>query len=238
MIKDKLSRAARLVTPPIIWDAYLRVRNLGRERPWFIFRNMGTNVDTKPLFEGRFAEIHDRYCGLNPFVSDSYRYPHYNFCFFANLCRNIPGDFVCAGVAFGATAKIVYEFVEFPTLGKTLHLIDPFDATANFGKVSANYNSDPDYVVRQYPPGSPIVLHRQRIPLRLQGPLAYVLTDTGIPEAAAESLPIFYEALSPGGVIVSSEYHNNINRFDQVFSSLGVSPFWLPSGQCVIFKPY
>jgi hypothetical protein len=31
------------------------------------------------------------------------------------------------GVSYGLVAKIVYEFVSFPTLGKTLHLIDPFE---------------------------------------------------------------------------------------------------------------
>jgi hypothetical protein len=34
---------------------------------------MGTTANAKPLFEGSFAEIHERYRGLNPFVGDDYR---------------------------------------------------------------------------------------------------------------------------------------------------------------------
>jgi hypothetical protein len=228
-MKRLLSRAAYSITPPIIWNAYLRMRGLGQTRPWQQFKNMATYSNTKPLFEGRFAEIHERYRALNPFAGDGYRYPHYNVCYFAILASHVPGDFVCSGVSFGATAKVVYEFVNFPTLGKTLHLIDPFEGiVGNYStRIATNYNRDPDYVLRQYPPGSPIVLHRKRVPLRLPGPLAFIFTDTGNPTADAESIPIFYEALSPGGIIITDQYGNNIECYE---------PFWLPSGQGVIVK--
>jgi hypothetical protein len=237
-MKQALSAAARLLTPPIIWSAYQRFRGLAQVHPWIEFKLMATSADTKPLFRGRFAEIHERYRGLNPHVADTYRYLHYNVCYFANLCRHVPGDFVCAGVSFGATARIVYDFVDFPSLGKTLHLIDPFEGIiANDSqRVAASFNRDPDYVLRQYPPGSPIVLHRQRVPLRLPGPLAFVFTDTGNPAADAQSLPLFYEALSPGGIIISDQYSNDIDRYDSVLKPLGITPFWLPSGQGVIMK--
>ena len=97
-----------------------------------------------------------------------------------------PATLACAGVSFGATAKIVYEFVDFPTLGKTFHLIDPLEGVVSkSGRIAANYNRDPDYVLRQYSPGAPVVLHRERAPLRLPGPLAFVFTDTGDAMAGA-----------------------------------------------------
>jgi hypothetical protein len=99
---------------------------IGAEIPWRFFKNMGT---CRRCFDGKFAKIHDHYRALNPFAADTDRYLHYNVCFFANLCRQVPGDFVCAGVSFGATARVVYEFVDFPTLGKTFHLIDSFEGT-------------------------------------------------------------------------------------------------------------
>lgn len=234
-MKAALSRAARRVTPPILWDAYLRARNLGRTLPWRAFRHMATCADTSVLFEGRFAECHERNSHLSSYA-DSYRYRHYNCCFFAARCRSIPGDFVCAGVASGATAKTAYDFVDFPTLGKKFHLIDPFDAGADGGRISANYYTDPHYVLAQYPPGAPVVLHRERIPLRLPGPLAFVMTDTGNAEAAAAAMTDFYAALSPGGIIICDEFNRDAGRFQKVFATLGIAPFWLPSGQCVVFK--
>jgi hypothetical protein len=237
-LKRKLGKFALAVTPRPIWNVYLRHRGLPQTYAWRAFGKMQTSADARPLFEGRFAELHDRYRKLDPFGGeDYYRYQHYNACFFATLCRNIPGDFVCAGLSFGMTARIVYEFVDFPTLGKTFHLIDPFEGTVDYtGRTADNYNRDPDYVLRQYPPGAPIVLHRKRVPMRLPDSLAFVLTDTGHLEAAAESLPIFYDALSPGGMIVAFEYGQNTASYAPVVERLGITPFWLPSGQGVFVK--
>ena len=125
------------------------------------------------------------------------------------------------------TAKMVYEFVDFPTLDKTFHLIDPFEGIVSndSGRIATNYNRDPDYVLRQYPPDSPIVLHRKRVPFRLPGPLAFVFTDTGNPAAAADSLPIFYQALSPGGILVAFEYGQKTERYEPFLKQIGVTPF-------------
>jgi hypothetical protein len=234
-----LSRTIRWITPPIVWDAYVRFRKLGWAFPWFEFDRMATCSDPKPLLDGRFGKIHDRYRSLDPFAGEAYRYRHYNICYFAGLCRSVPGDFVCAGVSFGATAKILYEYVDFPTLGKTLHLIDPIEGTVekDSDRTTPNFNRDADYVMRQFSSDAPIILHRKYIPLRLPGPLAFVLTDTGTEDAVTESLPIFYEALSRGGIVICNEYSRNIDRFDSIVSRLGASPFWLPSGQGVIIKP-
>jgi hypothetical protein len=89
-MKRALSAAAYSITPPIIWNAYLRARGLRQTHPWREFGNMQTCMDTKPLVEGRFAELHDRHRELNPFGGEVYRYRHYNVCYFASLCRYIP----------------------------------------------------------------------------------------------------------------------------------------------------
>jgi hypothetical protein len=68
-MKRLLSTAAY----PIIWNAYLRARGLVQTRPWRTSGNMQTCMDAKPLVEGRFAKLHDRYCELNPFGGEAYR---------------------------------------------------------------------------------------------------------------------------------------------------------------------
>jgi hypothetical protein len=191
------------------------------------------------LLAGRFAELYEKYYTLDPFIpKEVWRYRLYNVAFFAQMCREIPGDFVCAGVSWGIAPRIVFDFTEFPSLGKILHLIDPFEGIVSntSNKTSERYNHDPDYVLRQYPPGAPIVLHRERIPLRLPGRFAFIFTDTGNPAADAESIPIFYEALSPGGVFITEQYGNNIDIYEPVLNRLNLTPLWLPSGQGVIFK--
>jgi hypothetical protein len=239
-MNQTISATVQSVTPPIIWNALQRLR--GRPAglyPWHEFGGMATCANSKPLLEGKFAELYTKYQPLDPFVPlDSTRYRHYNNCFFASLCRQIPGDFVCAGVSFGLAPRIVFDFIDFPSLGKTLHLIDPFEGIVSkrTDEKSARYNCDPDYVLRQYPPGAPIILHRKRIPIQLPGKLAFVFSNTGDPIAEAESIPIFYEALSPGGIMISDQYANNIHLYEAVLDRLGLIPLWLPSGQGVILK--
>jgi hypothetical protein len=238
-MNQTLSAVVQSFTPPIIWNSYQRLRGRAQRFAWRDFGNMITCANSKPLLEGKFAALYAKYHSLDPFPSPKKNhYRNYNVCFFADFCRHIPGDFVCAGVSHGVTPRIVFDFVDFLTLGKTLHLIDPFEGiVSNDSKaISEVYNRDPDYVLRQYPPEAPIVLHRARIPLHLPGRFAFVFTDTGNPVADAESLPIFYEALNPGGVFITDQYANYIDHYEPVLSRLGVTPLWLPSGQGVIIK--
>lgn len=226
-VKRKLSGIVGSVTPLPLWNAYLRARGLGRVHPLRTFGNIATRADPTPMFEGRFAELYARYSSLDPNIDpEKGRYAHYCNCFFASLCRHVPGDFVCAGISYGVGAKLIFEFTEFASLGKTLHLIDPFEGIS-VGGVADNYNRDPDYVRRQYPADAPIVIHRERIPLRLPGNLAFVLSTTGVPAAEEASVPIFYEALSPGGILISDRGSYRLPS---------VTPLWLPSGFAVYFK--
>ncbi len=238
-MNQTLSGIVQSLTPPILWNAYLRMRGTQKRFPWREFGTIMTCVDTRPLLEGRFAELYAKHRPLDPFRPlDVVRYRQYNICFLANLCRHVPGDFVCAGVSWGFSPRLVFDFVHFPSLGKTLHLIDPFEGIVSNAtdEVSERYNSNPDYVLRQYPPGAPVVLHRKRIPLRLPGKFAFVFTDTGNPAADAESLPVFYESLSPGGMLITEQYGNNLDHYEPALSRLGITALWLPSGQGVIVK--
>jgi hypothetical protein len=238
-MNQKFSAVVQSFTPPIIWNLYQSAHGRARNSPWSEFGNVSTCANVSPLLDGKFAELYEKYHKLDPFVPrDITRYRQYNICFFANLCRDIPGDFVCAGVSWGVAPRIVFEFTNFPSLGKALHLIDPFEGIVSntSSKISERFNRDPEYVRRQYPPGAPVVLHRKRIPLHLPGKVAFVFSNTGNPAADAESIPGFYESLSPGGVIITDQYANNIEHYEPVLNELGVAPLWLPSGQGVIIK--
>src|SRR5579859_4812818 len=208
-MNQTLSAAVQAVTPPVLWNVYQRLRGRAGKSPWREFGQMSTCAGAKPLLEGKFAELYARHRPLEPYGShDTNRYRNYNVCFFAYHCREIPGDYVCAGVSWGVMPRIVFDYLDFPRLGKTLHLIDPFEGIiSNKGnQIAQSFNRDPDYVLQQYPPGSPVILHRRRIPVHLPGKFAFVFTDTGNPAADAEALPAFYEQLNPGGVFMTEQY--------------------------------
>jgi hypothetical protein len=220
-MNQALSAAVQSVTPPVIWNLYQRLRGRVANSPWREFGLMATCARAKPLLEGKFAQLYAQYRPLEPFDShDTNRYRNYNVCYFAYHCRGIPGDFACAGVSWGVMPRIVFDFVDFPKLGKTLHLIDPFEGIVSneSTRVAESFNRDPEYVTRQYPQGAPVVFHRERIPIRLPHKFAFVFTDTGNPAADADALPIFYEQLNSGGVFIPEQYANNIDVYESVSS--------------------
>jgi hypothetical protein len=149
------------------------------------------------------------------------------------LCSVLPGDFVCAGISYGVAARIIFDFVNFATLGKTLHLVDPFDGRLGNEdrRIAQNYNQDIDSIIRQYPKDAPIEIHRASIPINLKRPLAFVYTATGDPKSAAEAMKVFYADLVPGGMIVANEFDRM-----QSLGALDSRSLWLPSGQGLLIK--
>lgn len=201
-MKHAISNLAYALTPPIVWNAYLQARGLRQRFPWRQCGFMATTANTKPLYEGRFAELFAKYSRLDPFHEpEATRYSFYNACLFGHLCRWVGGDFLCGGISWGVAARLLYDFVEFDRLGKTLHLVDPFDArTANTsGGTTQLYNSDPDFVRRQYPEGAPVAIRCEPIPpSHLPDQLAFIFLNTGDPQADVKALPSFYARLSSG----------------------------------------
>jgi hypothetical protein len=128
------------------------------------FLGVRTLNNPAPLYSGRFGALYERHHKLDPhFSADQLRYRVYNVCMVAWQCRNIPGDFLSAGVSYGVAQHMVYDFVDVPRLGKTLHMIDPFTGTSPQGK-RVIYNTDVNYIRRQYSADASIVIHQQVIP--------------------------------------------------------------------------
>lgn len=239
-MNQALSVFVQQITPPFLWQAVQRARNRAAVSPWRQFGFMSTCVNAEPIRKGLFASLYDRYQPLDPFTPrETWRYRIYNVASFGRLCGSIEGDFVCAGVSWGVAPRLVFDYVDLSSTGKTLHLIDPFEGIVenDSKRTNSNYNQDPDYVLRQYPAGAKIELHREKVPLRLNRQLAFVFTDTGNPTADAAAIPLFYEELSPGGIIITEQFANNIEHY-RGLSKFGIEPIWLPSGQGVIFKPF
>lgn len=246
---NRVGRAAksfgRAVTPPILWD-------LGRKlcQPHLApsprsYQGVVTQHNMRWLHEGRFAKIYDRHRLLNPRTDQhETRLRHYCACMFAEFSKSIPGDFLSAGISYGVAPRVIYDFVEFQRLGKTYHCIDPFLGINNPDEAHAPYNTDFEFVRRQYPHDAPVQFHRKRIPdcFPLTGvhALAFVHLNVTYPPDEAASLPYLYEQLSPGGFIVIDYYSFGKGQFDvydPVIEKIHASVFSLVTGQGVIQKP-
>ena len=213
-----------------------RLRGKPQEFPIRHFGRIWTATNPKPITDSRYSETFDKYKSLERIrPPENLRYMFYNVCAFGLLCQNIPGDFVCAGVSWGVGPRMLFDYADVPGSGKALHLIDPFTGIDRDG-IASSYNLDADYVLRQYPENARVTLHRNLIPMPWKDPIAFLYSDTGNPIADAAALPIFYERLSPGGIILSEQYANNIQYYDAAVRKLKIEPIWLPSGQGLILK--
>jgi hypothetical protein len=242
-IRPGVSRIVRQTLPPVVCEALFHLA--GRRYRPLEYQGVQTWHNTHPLHSGHFAELYEKYQPLDPYTSlNVTRYRLYNICMFAHLCRELPGDFLFAGVSYGVAPRVVYDFVKFDKLnGKVLHLIDPFTGRLD-GTTSEPYpyyNTDIEYVRRQYSADAPIKFHRNVIPDALHGvgKLAFVLLNTSDTPAECASLPILFDQLSAGGSIIVDSYaisDKDFEQFDPVFTKLGFEPIWLPSGQCIAIK--
>jgi hypothetical protein len=249
-LKSKASQAikslARAVAPPILWDL---ARTLCRRDLPFSpsdYQGVVTQHNMRWLHEGRFAEIYDRYRKFNPFNGpNETRLRQYCVCMFAEFSKNIPGDFLSAGISFGVAPRVIYDFVEFERLGKTYHFIDPFLGINYPGDGPNPYNTDFEFVRKQYPVHAPVVFHKALLPdcFPLEGlirGLAFIHLNATHPSAEAASLPYLYEKLNQGGFIVIDDYSFGAGQFgdyDPVIQSIGAKAFSLVTGQGIIQKP-
>jgi hypothetical protein len=250
-----IKEMSRQITPPIIWKATryiqrvskhalgIKIRESYRDIP---YQGVRTAHNTKPLHRGRFARIYERFQPLDPFVPlNETRLRIYNVCLFAKNCATLEGDFVSAGISFGVAPRVIYDFVGFENLGKTYHFIDPLEAIESIKctEVQKMYNNNLDYVLRQYAKAAPIKFHQSAIPdclpIKDLKRLAFVHLNTGDWAAEAQSLRYFYNALSPKGAIIVDDYaigDGHFDIYDPILDELGIEPYWLPTGQCVIMK--
>lgn len=241
-----LRRLARSVMPAAMLN-YLRKQlrtDLPRHAP--SYQGVYTQHSMRWLHEGRFAEIHDRHRKLNPFnPPNETRLRQYTACMFAEFSKDVPGDFLSAGISFGVAPRVIYDFVEFERLGKAYHFIDPF-LGANYPGEGVNpYNTDFEFVRKQYREDAPVVFHRELLPdcfplKGLERGLAFIHLNTTHPPAEAASLQYLYEQLNPSGFLVIDSYSfgkGGYEDYDPVIQKIGAKVFSLVTGQGIIQKP-
>jgi len=245
----RIRHLIREICPPFLWKLSKKVLNGNKsiDNSGPEYQGVLTLHSMKNLHSGKFAEYYDKYIKLLPDTpSDSMRLRHYMLCLFADLSKNIEGDFLIAGVSHGVASRIIYDYVDFDNLSKTFHFIDPFLGVDGWGKIKDNYNADIDFVRGQYPPDAPIKIHKEFIPdcfpINNLKALSFVHLNTapGTWEVEAKSLKYLYSLLKPGGFIIIDNYavfSGYESIYDPYIKQLSITPYTLITGQCVLFKP-
>lgn len=236
----------KVVTPPFILDFVRKLFRTDLPLSAISYQGVYTSHSMRWLHEGHFADIHDCYRPLNPFNSlNESRLRQYYACMFAEFAKKIPGDFLSAGISFGVAPHVIYDFVNFESLGKRYHFIDPFLAVNYPGGMQNPYNTDIESVKKQYREDAPIVFHQELLPdcfplAGLDKGLAFIHLNTAHPKAEATSLEYLYEKLNPGGFILVDDYSfgpGQYDDYDPALKKIGAKVFSLVTGQGIVQKP-
>jgi hypothetical protein len=248
-----LKALVRNVTPAPIWAAASKLRaSLGRppQLPSArAYQGVSTIHSTLAMHSGRFEEAYERHWRIDPWNEpsngDRTRMRIYNLCALADVAiRRSPGDLLTCGVAWGVAQRVLYDFLALKSLGRTLHMVDPFLGVASYeNRVTVQkYNASVDLVRDQYPAHAAIRIHQAFIPdclpLPNAGPFALAYFNTTDPRSEAKSLARVLPQMAPGGTVVIDAYaiddgHQDI--YDPALRDIRVEPFVLPTGQAVIF---
>lgn len=225
--------------PHILWSA---LRAATGRAPIVEHQGVTTRHSTLPMRSGAYAAAFARFASLDPHVeSKDLQYRLYNVERAAALARDVPGDYLFAGISYGVAPRVVYDAIDFGQLDKVMHLVDPFSGIDRRDSIETrdSYNADESYVRRQYPPGARVRIHRNTIPdaLPVAERLAFVHLNTGDRHSEAASIGPLYDALSPGGVMLIDAYGQGAGAFatyDPVVADLPT--WWIASGQLAVFR--
>lgn len=229
--------------PPILWNGLkYALPSLSAPTPR-AYQGVISHHAMQGMHSGRFADIYERAARFDPYHdSNVLRLRIYFLCLLAFLVKGIEGDFLTAGVSYGIAPRTMYEFIRFPTLGKTWHFVDPFTGCDASGGQEPTYNTDIEFVKRQYSHTAPVVFHQSRVPECLPLPgvrLAFAHLDVTDPISESNALPLVFSQLTPGGIIVIDYYAYGKGQqsfYASALKTLKAEMFTLVTGQGVLVK--
>lgn len=206
--------------------------------------------------EPRFAKAYAAAAATNPWPGFTLQWRVYIVCWFADLVKNLPGDFVECGVNTGAYARAVIEYIDFAKTGKTFYLFDTFaglvpdqinEAEKNAGiqDYLGKYHDVYEQVKKTFAPFNVSVVKGmvpETLPQCKSESICYLSIDMNVMEPEIAAANYFWNKIVPGGVIILDDYGFPQHKeqklaFDRFARERGVNILSLPTAQGIIIKP-
>ena len=204
----------------------------------------------------KFAKAYAAAVSTNPWEGFTLQWRVYIVCWFADMVKDLNGDFVECGVNTGAYARAVIDYVDFTSLNKTFYLFDTFEGLVDDlvsdeeKKVGIDFYMGNHYknvyqsVRDTFAPFNTKII-KGAVPATLKeftGDKACFLSiDMNVvaPEIAAAEF--FWDKLVIGGVMILDDYGfpMHINQkiaFDKFAAKYHQQILSLPTGQGIIIK--
>jgi O-methyltransferase len=209
------------------------------------------------LKEERFIKAYDAALATNPWKGFTLHWRVYIVCWFANLVKNLDGDYVECGVNTGAYSRALIEYTNFNELNKVLYLFDTFEGfpesqISEEEKVMGIQEYGGDHYKNVYEDVRdtfslfPVEIIKGLVPDTLEKckakSICYLSLDMNAVKPEIAAAEFFWPKMVPGGVIILDDYgfKKHINQklaFDEFARNKNVEILSLPTGQGIIFKP-
>lgn len=217
---------------------------------------LATSNNADFIKDSRFAKSYAAAAATNPWQGFTLQWRVYICCYFAELVKDLPGDYVECGVNTGAYSRAVVDYIDFNKLNKTFYLLDTFEGfpeeqmsedekKAGIGMYGGKHYKDVYAQVQETFRDFRVKIIKGRVPQTLEecdtNSIAYLSIDmnAAAPEIAAADF--FWDKIVKGGVMILDDYGfpMHINQklaFDEFAKRKGVSILSLPTGQGIIIK--
>lgn len=234
----------------------LRARAFLRECSSFTFCEDGlaTTHNCDFLSDPRFLRALALAERTDSWKGGSIRWRAYIVCWVSQFVIHLPGDFVECGVNKGGFARLVIDYADLGSSGKTLHLFDTFHGfvpellrTEEAGIAAAyTYPDCFDEVQKTFAPFPFVDIVQGPVPQTLSSrkidAVCFLSIDMNCVEPEIGAAEFFWPKMVSGAVMVLDDYGFPLHiaqkiAFDDFASKHGVSVLCLPTGQGLIFKP-
>lgn len=207
------------------------------------------------ISEPKFAKAYQKAKDTSPWGGFTLQWRTHIVCYFANMVKNLEGDYVECGVNTGAYSIAVIDYINFSETSKTFYLLDTYDGLvteqvsdeekeAGIDKYLSSYKNNYERVVDTFAPYNTKIIKGMvpdTLPLCDAQKICYLSIDMNCvaPEIAAANY--FWDKIVKGGVVILDDYGfpMHINQklaFDKFAKEKSVEILCLPTGQGVIIK--
>lgn len=207
------------------------------------------------IHEERFKSAYKRAEATNPWVDFNMPWRVYIVCFFANLVKELEGDFVECGVNTGAYSRAIIDYIDFDSLGKTFYLLDTYqglvpeqitsrEREAGIDVYLGNYKDVYEQVKETFKPFKTKVI-KGAVPGTLAEcdaeKVCYLSIDMNVVAPEIAAINFFWDKVVKGGIIILDDYGFPMHieqklAFDEFAKQKKVEILALPTGQGLIFK--
>lgn len=216
---------------------------------------LATRNNADFLKDEKFIKAYSKSYNTKSWEGFDIRWRAYIAYSFADLVKNLDGDFVECGVNKGGLSIGIIDYINFNQLNKTFYLLDTFQGydekflSADEKKLGLKeqysmYVDCYDEVVNTFK-GHPVKIIKGSVPETLHQcdtkKIAYLSIDMNCVLPEIEAIKYFWDKITIGGVIVLDDYGfpNHINQkkaHDSLAKELKYNIITLPTGQGVVFK--